>query len=69
MDSKGSVPHSMGRQMSEVWILADMSIMPFVLAGSVVLVVICGVCVSAAVLLAGFIRRKRSQQQKDRNTQ
>lgn len=53
--------------MSESLILADMSVLPFVLAGGVVLLIVCGLCVSIAILLAGFIKRKRNQRKKKRD--
>lgn len=53
--------------MSEALILADMSVLPFVLAGGVALLIVCGLCVAIAILLAGFIKRRRSQQKKKRD--
>ncbi len=52
--------------MARMLVFADLPTVPFMLAGGLTFVIICGVCVSLAVLLAGFIRRKRREFKRNR---
>ena len=48
-----------GGFMEPLFWIADMSPLPFVIGGGVLLLVICGMFFSVAVLLFGSIKRKR----------
>lgn len=55
-------------EMINVFDFADLPALPFVIAGGVVLMMTCGAFVSASVLLAGFIKRRRKLERDRKNS-